>query len=274
MKIELRPFYHCVCTCTWKIRFFDHKVKSIFGCHSLFNFIIIIQIHQNHLCFSDGFFSIILNVLKQSTLPTISLKNIFFNTFSACEAYSYGFNCSGKCGKCNSGQVCNAITGKCSGGCQTGYSGVRCDQGKGGDRDASERHALIYGYNAIKHPLNQSTTCRAVAHSFIKLILATDCFSYFSYVCFTSYDVIFFFKSTYSDIGFFFKNSRMPSSDIRDSLFHGVWKMWEWVNLWPRYGSMHIRMWARLDRRKMWPTCVVFRFSSCVLEEFRQFAEW
>lgn len=101
----------------------------------------------------------------------------------------------------------------------------------GGDRDASERHALIYGYNAIKHPLNQSTTCRAVAHSFIKLILATDCFSYFSYVCVTSYDVIFFFKSTYSDIGFFFKNSRMPSSDIRDSLFHGVWKMWEWVNL-------------------------------------------
>lgn len=52
----------------------------------------------------------------------------------------------------------------------TAGSGVTKVRG-GGDRDASERHALIYGYNAIKHPLNQSTTCRAVAHSFIKLIL-------------------------------------------------------------------------------------------------------
>lgn len=30
MKIELRPFYHCLCTCAWKIRFFDHKVKKYF----------------------------------------------------------------------------------------------------------------------------------------------------------------------------------------------------------------------------------------------------
>lgn len=74
----------------------------------------------------------------------------------------------------------------------TAGSGVTKVSGGGGDRDASDGHALIYGYNAIKHPLNQSTTCRTVAHSFIKLILATDCFSYFSYVCFTSYDVIFF----------------------------------------------------------------------------------
>lgn len=44
-----------------------------------------------------------------------------------CEGGFYGTNCSKPCGHCNSGAYCNIVTGNCPNGCQSHWSGSRCD---------------------------------------------------------------------------------------------------------------------------------------------------
>ena len=44
---------------------------------------------------------------------------------------SYGVNCIGNCSlTCRLPKKCDRVTGHCYGGCQRGWTGVRCEKGK------------------------------------------------------------------------------------------------------------------------------------------------
>ena len=52
--------------------------------------------------------------------------------FLECPIGSYGVNCLGNCSlTCMHPGKCNRETGHCNGGCQGGWTGVRCEEGKG-----------------------------------------------------------------------------------------------------------------------------------------------
>ena len=49
---------------------------------------------------------------------------------AACDNQMYGVNCSQKCGACVDNEACHHINGSCLKGCDRGYHGQKCDQGK------------------------------------------------------------------------------------------------------------------------------------------------
>ena len=58
--------------------------------------------------------------------------NVINNYFSECMVGFYGVNCLQNCSMtCGIPGNCDRITGYCNGGCQRGWRGVRCEEGKG-----------------------------------------------------------------------------------------------------------------------------------------------
>lgn len=52
--------------------------------------------------------------------------------FQECSVGLYGANCLQNCSMvCGVPGNCDRVTGYCNGGCQRGWTGVRCDEGKG-----------------------------------------------------------------------------------------------------------------------------------------------
>ena len=72
------------------------------------------------------------------TLQKINMNNVFtwlsmFNSFffSECSIRLYGVNCLQICSMaCGIPGDCDRVTGYCIGGCQRGWRGVRCEEGK------------------------------------------------------------------------------------------------------------------------------------------------
>lgn len=50
--------------------------------------------------------------------------------FLACPDGTFGTDCSMQCGKCRGVGQCNHIDGTCKNGCEIGYSGSKCTEGK------------------------------------------------------------------------------------------------------------------------------------------------
>lgn len=59
-------------------------------------------------------------------LFTIKISFIFL----ACPDGTFGTDCSMQCGKCLGVGQCNHIDGTCKNGCEIGYSGSKCTEGK------------------------------------------------------------------------------------------------------------------------------------------------
>ena len=75
------------------------------------------------------------------TIPSFnSCKQILF-FYSECPLGVYGANCLGNCSlTCGHSGKCDKVTGHCNGGCQLGWTGVRCEEGK---RQRNNKHANI-----------------------------------------------------------------------------------------------------------------------------------
>ena len=57
---------------------------------------------------------------------------LFFLFYIECSVGFYGVNCLQNCSMaCGIPGNCDRITGYCHGGCQRGWTGVRCEEGKG-----------------------------------------------------------------------------------------------------------------------------------------------
>lgn len=50
--------------------------------------------------------------------------------FTACDVGTYGENCSTLCGHCFETKQCHHINGTCINGCNSGYHGLLCTDGK------------------------------------------------------------------------------------------------------------------------------------------------
>lgn len=48
----------------------------------------------------------------------------------ACTDGMYGDNCSTPCGHCFESQQCDNVNGTCLNGCDSGYKGISCTEGK------------------------------------------------------------------------------------------------------------------------------------------------
>lgn len=55
---------------------------------------------------------------------------ILFFLILGCNNRTNGDNCSKTCGKCRHSEQCHHINGKCKNGCNSGYQGDKCDEGK------------------------------------------------------------------------------------------------------------------------------------------------
>ena len=61
----------------------------------------------------------------------VTNKILFFSFYLECPMGSYGVNCIGNCSlNCRLPKKCDRVTGHCNGGCQRGWTGVRCEEGK------------------------------------------------------------------------------------------------------------------------------------------------
>lgn len=58
------------------------------------------------------------------------LSTLFCTIFKECPSGSYGRTCYRQCGNCLNQGSCDHISGVCHGGCLSGWTGDRCDQGE------------------------------------------------------------------------------------------------------------------------------------------------
>ena len=57
----------------------------------------------------------------------------------------YGRNCENRCGHCHNHEACNRLDGRCR-DCETGYQGLRCDNGRSNVLSDRGLLNLITGY--------------------------------------------------------------------------------------------------------------------------------
>ena len=61
----------------------------------------------------------------------ISMETTTFCIFLECSHGMYGHNCLGSCRiACKVPERCDKVTGHCNGGCQAGWTGLWCEEGK------------------------------------------------------------------------------------------------------------------------------------------------
>lgn len=58
------------------------------------------------------------------------LSTLLCTIFEECASGSYGRACSRQCGNCLNQGSCDHISGVCHGGCLSGWTGDRCNQGE------------------------------------------------------------------------------------------------------------------------------------------------
>lgn len=73
--------------------------------------------------------------------------------FAACEVGTYGENCSNQCGHCFETEQCHHINGTCMNGCDSGFHGLLCTDGK---------HVLIFSVT-----IRQILKCILKKHIFL-----------------------------------------------------------------------------------------------------------
>lgn len=76
---------------------------------------------ENNMSQRDS--SILFNVYKHIS--------VLFFLNAECPSPSYGAECKFTCGHCRDGVGCNPVTGQCRTGCEPGYIGQNCNNGKG-----------------------------------------------------------------------------------------------------------------------------------------------
>ena len=55
---------------------------------------------------------------------------LFWIPVIECDVGTYGQNCKNTCGFCSGPDLCHFANGTCRNGCESGYHGQRCNQGK------------------------------------------------------------------------------------------------------------------------------------------------
>ena len=67
---------------------------------------------------------------KRSPLNAIMLR-FLIKKIAECEVGLYGANCEGFCSpNCKKPGICDKVTGQWDGGCQDGWTQMKCDSGK------------------------------------------------------------------------------------------------------------------------------------------------
>ncbi|XP_078328421.1 uncharacterized protein LOC111112518 [Crassostrea virginica] len=70
-----------------------------------------------------------------------------------CPMGSYGVNCIGNCSlTCRQPETCDSLTGYCYGGCQRGWTGVRCEKGKRYRNTLTFEHGNTFTFLEIRKP--------------------------------------------------------------------------------------------------------------------------
>lgn len=57
-------------------------------------------------------------------------NNLLIIISAECEAGKFGQNCRESCGNCVQNGACHHVNGSCLNGCDAGYEGTNCTQGK------------------------------------------------------------------------------------------------------------------------------------------------
>lgn len=80
------------------------------------------------------FFNILQEKMFSFPISNISVKQCFSNLvnalFVACRFGFHGEDCALKCGHCLESEPCDYVNGSCPRGCQDGFKGDRCSNGK------------------------------------------------------------------------------------------------------------------------------------------------
>lgn len=65
-------------------------------------------------------------------LDLLSGSNVIQSVFlTECQKWWFGDKCGQKCkGHCRDNSTCNHVTGQCDEGCDPGWTGTRCDDGR------------------------------------------------------------------------------------------------------------------------------------------------
>lgn len=53
-----------------------------------------------------------------------------YDVVTECKGLMYGKDCNISCGHCLASEQCHHINGTCMNGCDNGYQGINCTQGK------------------------------------------------------------------------------------------------------------------------------------------------
>lgn len=85
-------------------------------------------------------------------------KTCFKTFFTACEVWTYGENCSKQCGHCFETEQCHHINGTCMNGCDSGFHGLLCTDGK---------HVLIFTISQYNVTIRQILKCIMKKHRFL-----------------------------------------------------------------------------------------------------------
>lgn len=56
--------------------------------------------------------------------------HIFFLSLTECDNDMFGENCEQKCGHCANSSTCNPVNGSCLTGCDLGFQGPLCNDGR------------------------------------------------------------------------------------------------------------------------------------------------
>jgi len=65
-------------------------------------------------------------LFTRSTLYTVHIYNTAWFFSSACEEFTYGYNCNGTCGQCADDAPCDVMDGACLNGCVLGLQPPLC----------------------------------------------------------------------------------------------------------------------------------------------------
>ena len=67
--------------------------------------------------------------LSVGTTSVNGFNSLVLPVFTACDAGSYGNNCTERCGHCLNNETCDVVCGKCQHGCGSGWMGDVCKTG-------------------------------------------------------------------------------------------------------------------------------------------------
>ena len=131
-------------TCVKKLYMYPIDSNALYVIFSFYFFLFLFRFFCFRyvlICLND--FQLTLMITK--TIPSFnSCKQVLF-FFLECPIGLYGVNCLQNCSlTCGHPGKCDRVTGHCNGGCQRGWTGVRCEEGKRQRNNKNANKSILF----------------------------------------------------------------------------------------------------------------------------------